>query len=153
MADHELNINGFNGSDYKIGIVTANFNSDITSPMLDECISTLRSEFLVPENNITSVRVAGAADTPAVISAMAKAGGYDAIIVMGAVIRGATAHFDYVSNLVTDAVKDIQVQHALPVAFGVIMCDTREQAEARIILGKEFADAAMQSARTIRSLN
>ena len=152
MSTHNTNIQGFDGSRYTVGIVTAQFNDHITDPMLDHCIKTLTTTFSVDQKNITSVRVPGAADAPAVLSAMARSNKYDAIIVMGAIIRGETAHFDYVSELVTYGVKDIQIQHAIPVAFGVLMCDTQQQAEDRIILGKEFAAAALHTLRVIEAI-
>jgi len=152
MADHTLKINGFDGSSYRVGIVTAQFNEHITDPMLKHCFDTLVNEFKVSVDNIDSVRVPGAADAPAVLSAMAKTNKYDALIVMGAIVRGATAHFDYVSDLLTQGIKDVQVIYALPVAFGVIMCDTQQQAKDRIVLGQEFASAAMHTSKAIKNL-
>ncbi len=152
MADHALTINGFDASHFKVGIVAAQFNEHITDPMLEHCTQTLQKDFQVLENNITVTRVPGAADAPAVLSAMAKSKKFDALIVIGAVIRGETAHFDFVSDLITQGVRQIQVDSAIPVAFGVIMCNTQVQAKNRIILGQEFAAAAMHTARAIQSI-
>ncbi len=152
MADHALEINGFDGSQFRVGIVAAQFNEHITDPMLEQCVQTLQSDFSVPKDQIVVLRVPGAADAPAVLSAMAQSKKFDALIVLGAVIRGETAHFDYVSDLVTQGVRQIQVEHAIPVTFGVIMCDTQVQAKNRIILGQEFAAAALHTARAIDSL-
>lgn len=152
MSEHTNEIQGFDGSEYRIGIVTGSFNADITDQMLDHCIRTLTEMFHVSEQNITSVRVAGSADAPAVLSAMAKTKRYDALIVMGAVVRGSTAHFDYVNDLVTQGVRQIQVEHAIAIAFGVLMCDTKSQAVERIPLGAEYAAAAMQTAKTIKEI-
>lgn len=152
MADHALTVNGFDASKYKVGIVAAQFNEHITDPMLEHCVQTLQKEFLVPKDQITVARVPGAADSPAALSAMAQSKKYDALIVIGAVIRGETAHFDYVSDLVTQGVRHIQVNYAIPVTFGVIMCNTQVQAKNRIILGQEFAAAAMHTAHAIQTL-
>lgn len=151
MADHTLTINGFDASKYKVGIVVAQFNEHITEPMLDHCVQTLKEEFFVPKNQITIARVPGAADSPAVLSAMARSRKYDALIVIGAVIKGETAHFDYVNDLVTQGVRQIQVEHAIPVTFGVLMCNTQVQAKNRIILGQEYAAAAMHTALAVES--
>ena len=78
MADHALTINGFDASQYKVGIVAAQFNANITDPMLQHCVETLQKEFMVPTDQITVARVPGAADAPAVLSAMAKMKKFDA---------------------------------------------------------------------------
>lgn len=152
MAEHKTTIEGFDASDYKVGIVTAQFNTHITKPMLEACMTTLQGNFKVIEGNIKSVHVAGSADIPAVLEVMACDESYDALIALGAVIRGETAHFDYVSKLVTEGIREIQVKHGIAIGFGVIMCDTEAQAIARIGLGAEFAEAALTTAKAIKSL-
>jgi 6,7-dimethyl-8-ribityllumazine synthase len=118
------------GKDIKIGIVAARFNEFITSKLLSGAIDGLHRHD-VPDENISTAWVPGAFEIPLIASKMAKSGKYDAIICLGAVIRGTTSHYDYVCNEVSKGIATVSLQNDLPVMFGVLTTDTIEQAIER----------------------
>jgi 6,7-dimethyl-8-ribityllumazine synthase len=118
------------GKDIKIGIVAARFNEFITSKLLSGAIDGLHRHD-VQDENISTAWVPGAFEIPLIASKMAKSGKYDAIICLGAVIRGTTSHYDYVCNEVSKGIATVSLQNDLPVMFGVLTTDTIEQAIER----------------------
>jgi len=99
------------------------------------------------ESDMTVVRVPGAFELPFIVQRMAKTKQYDAIIVLGAVIRGGTPHFDYVAGECTKGIGQISLQHDVPIAFGVLTVDTIEQAieRAGTKAGNKGGEAAMSA--------
>ena len=114
----------------KIGIVASRFNEFITAKLLSGAIDGLLRHD-VDEENISVAWVPGAFEIPLIAKKMAKSGKYDAVICLGAVIRGATSHYDYVCNEVSKGVAHIALETGLPVLFGVLTTDTIEQAIER----------------------
>ena len=114
----------------RIGIVVARFNELITNRMLEGALSALR-ENDVPDRSIDVAYVPGSFEIGAATQAMAQTERYAAVICIGAVIRGETAHFDYVSMAVTQAVTRVSLDTGVPCLFGVLTTDTMEQALAR----------------------
>ncbi len=114
----------------RIGIVVARFNDLITNRMLEGALSAL-SENGVPDESIDLAYVPGSFEIGAAAQAMAESNRYAAVICIGAVIRGETAHFDYVSMAVTQAVTRVSLDTGVPCLFGVLTTDTMEQALAR----------------------
>lgn len=151
-ADNGAQLKPFNASDYHVGIAVALFNGHITGPMKELVLKTLKEEYLVPEENITVVEIAGAADMPVMLEVLARKEEIDCLVSIAAIIRGKTAHFDYVAKIATEAVKDVQLKHAKPVAFGVLTVESQEQAEERIEHAHGYIAAAMHAARNIRDL-
>ncbi len=119
-----------NGSDMKIGIVAARFNELIVSKLISGAKDALLRHG-VNDDAITLAWVPGAFEIPNIASQMAKSGKYDAIICLGAVIRGATSHYDYVCSEVSKGIAQIALQEEMPVLFGVLTTDTIEQAIER----------------------
>ncbi len=116
--------------DIKIGIVAARFNEFITSKLLGGAVDALiRHE--VKEDNIEVAWVPGAFEIPLIASKMAKSRKYDAIICLGAVIRGSTTHYDYVCNEVSKGVAQVSLNSDIPVMFGVLTTENIEQAIER----------------------
>lgn len=114
----------------KIGIVTARFNEFITSKLLGGALDALiRHE--VKEDNIDVAWVPGAFEIPLIASKMAKSKQYDAIICLGAVIRGSTTHYDYVCSEVSKGIAQVSLNNDLPVMFGVLTTENIEQAIER----------------------
>ena len=113
-----------------IGIVVARFNELITNRMLDGALSALR-ENGVAEESIDVAYVPGSFEIGSAAQAMAQSGRYDAVVCIGAVIRGETAHFDYVSMAVTQQVSRVTLDTGVPCMFGVLTTDTMDQALAR----------------------
>ncbi len=114
----------------KIGIVAARFNEFITSKLVDGAIDGLVRHD-VKEKDIDVAWVPGAFEIPLIASKMAKSEKYDAIICLGAVIRGSTSHYDYVCNEVSKGISAISLKYDLPVMFGVITTENIEQAIER----------------------
>ena len=114
----------------KIGIVVARFNEFITSKLLAGAIDGLKRHD-VEEGAIDVAWVPGAFEMPLVAQKMAMCGKYDAVICLGAVIRGATTHYDYVCNEVSKGIAHVSLQSGIPVMFGVLTTDNIEQAIER----------------------
>ena len=114
----------------RIGIVVARFNEFITSKLLGGAVDCLKRHN-VDEDSIDVAWVPGAFEIPLIASKMAKSGKYDAVICLGAVIRGSTSHYDYVCSEVSKGVASVSLNSDIPVMFGVLTTDTIEQAIER----------------------
>jgi len=114
----------------KIGIVAARFNGFITAKLLDGAIDVLLRHG-VNEDDVHVAWVPGAFEIPLIASKMAKSGKYDAVICLGAVIRGSTSHYDYVCNEVSKGVAAASLETGIPVLFGVLTTENIEQAIER----------------------
>jgi 6,7-dimethyl-8-ribityllumazine synthase len=120
----------FNAKDQKIAIVVSRFNDFISSKLLEGAIDTF-SRHQGKESNLTIIKVPGAFEIPLVCQKAAASGKYDGILTLGAVIRGATPHFDYVAAEVSKGVANAAMKYDLPIAFGVLTTDSIEQAIER----------------------
>ena len=118
------------GKGMKVGIVAARFNEFITSKLLGGALDMLRRHE-VAEEDITTAWVPGAFEIPVIAKKMAESGKYDAVICLGAVIRGSTSHYDYVCNEVSKGIAQVSMGNGLPVMFGVLTCENIEQAIER----------------------
>lgn len=148
--------NIMDASEQKIGIVVARFNSLITNSLLEGAKNTLE-QYNVKKENIDVISVPGAFEIPLTAKMMAKQNRYDAIITLGAVIRGDTPHFDYVCNEVASGVTQVGLETEIPVIFGVITTDNTDQALERAGIksgnkGAEAAIAAIEMANVIKGL-
>jgi 6,7-dimethyl-8-ribityllumazine synthase len=114
----------------KVGIVAARFNEIIVNKLLGGAVDGLVRHG-VEEQNITAVWVPGAFEIPTVALKMAKSGKYDAVICVGAVIRGQTSHYDYVCNEVSKGIAQTAMQTGVPTLFGIVTTENIEQAIAR----------------------
>lgn len=142
--------------DLKFAIVASRFNEFIVEQLVRGAIDALQRHG-AKEQQITLVRVPGAFDMPVAVRQLAKSGKYDAIIAVGAVIKGATAHFDYVAGECASGLARAASDTDVPVAFGVLTTDTIEQAieRAGTKAGNKGADAAMcalEMANLLRNL-
>ena len=113
-----------------VGIVASRFNSFVVQKLLDGAVDGLIRHG-VEEKNITAAWVPGAFEIPATAKKMAESGKYDAIICVGAVIRGSTSHYELVSNEMTKGIAQVGLNYGIPVMFGVIATDNIEQAIER----------------------
>jgi 6,7-dimethyl-8-ribityllumazine synthase len=120
----------FQADGKKIGIVLARFNSFIAERLLEGALDTLLRHG-VRDDDIEVARVPGAFEIPLVARKMAKSGRYDAVICLGAVIRGATPHFDFVANEAAKGIAQAGMESEVPIIFGVLTTDTIEQAIER----------------------
>lgn len=114
----------------KVGIVASRFNEFITSKLLSGAIDGLRRHEVADED-ISVSWVPGAFEIPLIASKMAKSGKYDAVICLGAVIRGSTTHYDYVCSEVTKGIAQVSLSADIPVMFGVVTTENIEQAIER----------------------
>ncbi len=140
----------------RVGIVAARFNEFITSKLLSGAIDGLLRRN-VQQENIQIAWVPGAFEIPLIASKMAKSGRYDAVICLGAVIRGSTSHYDYVCNEVSKGIASVSLESGIPVLFGVLTTENIEQAIERAgskagNKGSECAVGAIEMVNLIRSL-
>ena len=115
----------------KIAVVIARFNSFINDSLLEGALDALTRVGQVKDENITVVKAPGAYELPLVARRLAASKKFDAICCVGAVIRGSTPHFDYVSAETTKGIANVSLNHNIPVSFGVLTTDTIEQAIER----------------------
>ena len=144
------------GTGLKVAIVAGRFNEFITGRLVEGALDTLRRHG-VNEEDIAVAKVPGAFEIPLAAQQLAASRKYDAVITLGAVIRGATAHFDYVCAEAAKGVAKASADTGVPVMFGVITTDTIEQAIERAGTkagnkGAESATAAIEMANLLRQL-
>jgi 6,7-dimethyl-8-ribityllumazine synthase len=141
-----------NGEGLHIGIVRARFNEDIGLIELDACLQELES-LGVDERDIMVVNVPGALELGVTLARMAETFEFDALIALGAVIRGETYHFEIVSNESASAIARVALETGIPVANGVLTTETDEQAEARAAdKGRDCAQCAVEMANLVAAL-
>ena len=143
----------FSANTAKFTLVVGRFNRAIVDNLCAGAIDTLRRQG-VPEANITVVRVPGAYEMPLAAQRVAAKGGTDAIIALGAVIRGGTPHFDFVAGECSSGLARVSLDHDIPIAFGVLTTDTIEQAVERsgTKAGNKGADVAMTALEMVSLL-
>jgi 6,7-dimethyl-8-ribityllumazine synthase len=138
-------------ADLRIAIVAARFNPEITERLLAGAQEALRSA------EVTVIHVPGAFEIPLTAKQAALSGRFDAIVAIGCVIRGETAHFEYISQVTSNGIAQVGLETGIPVTFGVLTAETDEQAMARSVPGPEnkgyhAAQAAVEMVRVLRGL-
>ncbi len=128
----------------RFAIIVGRFNNLITEKLLEGAIDCIIRHGGL-EDNITIIRVPGSFEIPLVAKKAAKSGNFDAVICLGAVIRGATPHFDYVASEVTKGIAQVSLETEIPIAYGILTTDTIEQAieRAGTKMGNKGFDAAL----------
>ncbi len=145
-----------NGQGKKFGIVVSRFYESISNNLLDGALGALTKHGVV-DDAITVAWAPGAFEIPSVAKRMADSGNYDAVITLGCVIRGETAHFEYISGEAAKGIAQVSMESGCPVLFGVLTTETREQAIARSDpgpgnKGADVAMAALEMANLMRQL-
>ena len=140
----------------KVGIVAARFNEFITSKLLSGALDTL-TRHDVKDEDIEIAWVPGAFEIPLAASKMANSGKYDAVICLGAVIRGNTTHYDYVCNEVSKGIAQVSLASGIPVMFGVVTTENIEQAIERagtkaVNKGSDCAQGAIEMVNLLREM-
>ncbi len=130
MAKYDVPIMDYSIDGARFAIVAARFNAAITDALLEGAVATL-AEHGVPNDYVSVVQVPGAFEIPITAKRLAASGRYEAIITLGAVVRGATPHFEYVAGECARGISRVALQENVPVIFGVLTTDTDEQALAR----------------------
>lgn len=129
----------------KYAIIVARFNHFITDRLVEGCLDSLKRHE-VKDNEIDIIKVPGAFEIPLVAKILSKKE-YDAIICLGAVIRGETPHFDYVCNEVSKGIANVSLESSKPIIFGIVTADTIEQAVQRagVKVGNKGSEAAISA--------
>ncbi len=140
------------GHGLRIGIVQGRFNADVGTGLLESCREALRVNG-VNDHDIIVATVPGALEIPLTLQTMAQTGKFDALIALGAVIRGETYHFEIVSNESAAGITQVQLDTGVPIANGILTTDTDEQAHARIAeKGAYCAEAAIEMANLLKQI-
>jgi 6,7-dimethyl-8-ribityllumazine synthase len=147
---------GQDASGLRFGVVVARFNAHVTGGLYDGCREELAARG-ADDHAITSVEVPGCFELPLVARTLAESGRFDAIICLGAIIKGDTPHFDYVSSETASGIQRASLDTGVPVIFGVLTTDNEEQALERIggsegHKGNEAALTAIEMAHTMRRI-
>ena len=141
------------GAGLRVGIVVARFNADVGDGLLASCTAALAT-LGVRESDIRIVTVPGALEVPLALQKMANTGNFDALVALGAVIRGETYHFEIVANQSASGIMSVQLDTGIPVANGILAADDDDQAEARMMQkGADCAAAAVEMANLLRKLD
>lgn len=134
------------GTGLRVGVVMSRFNLPLCEGLLSACIAELK-RLGVADGDMRIATVPGALEIPLALQSMAQSGGFDALVALGAVIRGDTYHFEVVSNDACRAIMEVQLDTGVPIANGILTCDTDEQAEVRMQpKGSDCAQAAVEMA-------
>ena len=141
------------GHDRRVALVLSRFNREIGEGLLKGALRAL-AEAGVAEDNTKIVTVPGALETPLALQRLAQTGDFDALVALGAVIRGDTYHFEIVANESAAGVSSIQLQFGIPIGNGILTCDTEEQARARMdTKGYEATQAALELANLLDAID
>ena len=139
-----------NGAGLRVGIVRSRFNEEIGAKLLEACRKRL-AELKVAE--ITVISVPGSLEAPLAVQKLANTEKYDALVALGAVIRGETYHFEVVANESASGLMQVQLDSGIPVANGILTADTEEQAAKRAgQKGRDCAEAAVEMANLARAV-
>lgn len=143
----------FTSASGQYALVVGRWNSFVVEHLLDGAIDALRRHG-VKDDQITVVRVPGAFEIPLVCQRVAKKGGFDAIVALGAVIRGGTPHFEHVAGECTKGIAQVSLEHGIPISFGVLTVDSIEQAVERsgTKAGNKGAEAALSALEMVSLL-
>ncbi|MEN8375469.1 MAG: 6,7-dimethyl-8-ribityllumazine synthase [Gemmatimonadota bacterium] len=140
-----------------VAILVSRFHEEITEPLLQGALETVREAGL-GEENVHVFHVAGAWELPMAGRRAAATGRYDALVALGCVVRGETPHFDYVAGEAARGLARVALEQGVPVGFGLLTTDDEEQARARSVAGpgnkgREAALAALESVLTLRAID
>ena len=151
MSIHEIEPQ-LDGRGLRIGIVQSRFNEPIGEGLRSGCLAGL-AQMQVADTDITYVTVPGALEIPLALQALAQSGNYDALVALGAVIRGETYHFEIVSNESARGIADVQLNTGIPIANAVLTTENDDQALARMVQkGTEAAQAAIEMVQLLRAV-
>ncbi|MGE5492768.1 MAG: 6,7-dimethyl-8-ribityllumazine synthase [Actinomycetota bacterium] len=141
------------GAGLKVGIVMSRFNQDVCEGLLSACVSELK-RLGVADDHMTIATVPGALEIPLTLQTLAQSGTFDALVALGAVIRGETYHFEVVSNDSCRAIMEVQLDTGVPIANGILTCENDDQAIARMQpKGTDCAQAAVEMANLLRAMS
>lgn len=141
------------GAGLKVGIVMSRFNQDVCEGLLSACVAELK-RLGVADSDMAIATVPGALEIPLTLQTLAQSGTFDALVALGAVIRGETYHFEVVSNDSCRAIMEVQLDTGVPIANGILTCENDDQAIARMQpKGTDCAQAAVEMANLLRAMS
>lgn len=151
MSIRELEPN-LSGQGLRVGVVQSRFNEDVGAGLRSGCLSEL-ARLGIADADIVFTTVPGALELPLTLQAMAQSGRFDALVALGAVIRGETYHFEIVSNESARGITDVQLNTGIPIANAVLTTENDDQALVRMVQkGTEAAQAAIEMANLTKAL-
>lgn len=146
------NFEALDGKGLRIAIVGSRFNQELCDALVADAVAALHA-CGIEDGEITIVRVPGSFELPVAASQLAETEKYDAIICLGVLIKGDTKHDQYIASAVAQGLTTVSIQTGIPIAFGVLTTETREQAEVRALGSKKKGwEAAMSAIETVRAL-
>ncbi len=156
MGEYAIAAEAVDGAGMRFAVAVSRFNEDITGPLLEGAQRTFRDHGVAPDD-ITLVTVPGAFELPLIAQHLARTGTVDGVVCLGAVIRGDTPHFEYVAGEAARGLQEAALATGVPVIFGILTTNTREQATDRIggsegHKGEEAAATALEMVALLRSL-
>jgi 6,7-dimethyl-8-ribityllumazine synthase len=151
MASREKNLSQFNLEqtpdlkEVRIGIIVSEWNSEITEALFEGCFDTLK-KLGAKKKNIHHINVPGSFELPVAAKMLAESKKMDAVICLGCVIQGETRHFEFICSAVAQGIMDLNVRYNIPFVFGVLTCDSLEQARDRS--GGKYGNKGIEAAIT-----
>ena len=144
------------GRGLRVVVICARFNEEVTERLLKGAVDGLTESGVAPED-VQVLSVAGAVEIPLAAQGAIRAGSPDAVVALGAVIRGETSHYDYVCSMCADGCLKVSLDTSVPISFGVLTCENRAQALARCAPGKnkgqEAAHVALEMVSLLRKIS
>lgn len=142
-----------NGAGLSIGIVVSRFNTTVGEGLLSSCTATLLKHGVASER-VRIVTVPGALEAPLALQKLAQSSRYDALVALGAVVRGETYHFEIVSNEAASGITSVQLETGVPIANGILTTENDDQALARMMeKGADCARAAIEMANLLKKID
>lgn len=156
MARYDVQVIDYSIDGARFAVVASRFNTELVEGLLDGALRAF-DEHGVPQDHVTVVQVPGAFEIPLATKRLAASGRYEAVVALGAVVRGGTPHFEYVAGECARGISRVALDEDVPVIFGVLTVDTEEQARARAggaegNKGHEAALAALEMVTLLRRL-
>ncbi|MBP9828195.1 6,7-dimethyl-8-ribityllumazine synthase [Patescibacteria group bacterium] len=144
------NFSTLDGSKLRIAIIGARFNQELTDALVQDCEQALTDASVT---NVHTLRVPGSFELPVAADALAQSGKFDAIICLGVIIKGDTRHDHYIADAVANGLTNVSLTYHLPVVFGVLTTENKEQAEVRSLGGqKKGYEAGMSAIETVLAI-
>ena len=141
----------FDAGKFRVGLVCAQFNSDITDRILDSAIKRLK-DFKIRDDKVDNYFVTGSVEIPVILQALAKTKKYDCLIAIGAIIKGKTDHYYYVAKMAVEGVQKVSLDYNLPIGLAVLTTPNKKLAQLRVNIGAEAAEAVLHNVKIIQSL-
>lgn len=144
LIENRKSFKPFDASEYRVGIVVAQFNQDINEQMLKSALEAAKN-YNINKSKIDIRKVAGSIEIPLALQKLAQTKKYDCLVAIGSIIRGETSHFDYVAKIVSEGILRVILDHSIPIGFGILTTDNIKQAQERIGSGAAALEAALHS--------